>query len=56
MISHVDPQFSIGGGVAWRYALVVKLVCIPCTQIFIDEKCLKHYHVLNIAESDMICS
>jgi hypothetical protein len=28
---------------------VVKLVHIPCTRIFADEKCLKHYHVLNIA-------
>jgi hypothetical protein len=26
---------------------MVKLVHIPRTQISIDEKCLKHYHVLN---------
>jgi hypothetical protein len=28
---------------------VVKLVHIPHIQIFIDEKCLEHYHILNIA-------
>jgi hypothetical protein len=45
MIPHVDPQFSLG---AWGYALVVKLVRIPRTQISVDGKCLEHYHVLNI--------
>jgi hypothetical protein len=29
---------------------VVKLVHILCTRIFVDEKYLEHYHVLNIAE------
>jgi hypothetical protein len=47
MISHVDPQFSRG---AWRYVSVVKLVCIPRTCIFVNEKCLEHYHILDIAE------
>jgi hypothetical protein len=31
------------------YASVVKLVHILHTRISVDEKCLKHYHVLNIA-------
>jgi hypothetical protein len=48
MISHVDPQFSMGG--PWGYALVVKSMHILRTQISADEKWLEHYHVLNIAE------
>jgi hypothetical protein len=29
---------------------MVKLVHIPLTRISTDEKCLEHYHILNIAE------
>jgi hypothetical protein len=28
---------------------VVKLMRISCTRISTDEKCLEHYHILNIA-------
>jgi hypothetical protein len=28
---------------------MVKLVHIPRTQIFTDEKCFEHYHIINIA-------
>jgi hypothetical protein len=46
MISHIDPQFSMGG--PWSYASVMKSVRILHTRISVDGKCLEHYDVLNI--------